>query len=181
MLSEYEEQRLANMAENQQKLVELGLVAVPKPAPPPTKPRPVEKVISKPVRSSSRQCGRPVSYAGLTHEQFLEEESEYKARRRSTGTRTSKPPYRFSPPMFHRPVSASKLMEDGAQWQQIVSLQPAQVADANSPRIPYHTLGKQGLCSRCQNWFTITKKKLLHKHICQPVMTPAVALLPSFG
>ena len=35
-------------------------------------------------------------------------------------------------------------MEDGAQWQQTVSLQPAQVADANSPRIPYHTLGKQG-------------------------------------
>ena len=87
-LSDYEKQRLANTAQNQSVLAQLGLAdgeCKLKPPPPPKK-RPVprkddeeEEEPQQPTRKSARVANAPVCYAELSDEFCLREEKKLAA------------------------------------------------------------------------------------------------------
>jgi hypothetical protein len=58
------------------------------------------------------------------------------------------------------------------------ALLPAEIATSDNPQISYYTSGPQGRCPLCQNWFTITGKGKLHKHVCYPRVVTAMPVLP---
>ena len=190
--SEYERQRLANIEDNRQKLIALGLE---KPLIEKAKPPPRVHVASEPgvrSRSSTRVSKRPQTFEQLTDSYFRQEE-----RQAERGERRPRKQSMFFDPTDFRPepraprsisgsnsvatnsIANSFVVPTGSLPPPASTLQPtsAPVAVASNDVKPYYASGKLGLCPICLDWFTIRKKDgRLHFHHCHPV---ASASLPS--
>jgi len=203
-LSDYELQRLANVARNQAVLEELGLAGnnSMQPAKPPKKP-PVKRSLPnqyvQPIRRSSRATNAPDSYGDhcqLTDAFFRREEIE--AERADRPQRKRSKPQTYAAEQHRQNALNEAKLNKARQERREASRIHAVTAPPPMPSIQntsfnrsgffptvvtshaksYHTDGQQGQCPVCLGLFVVRKSDgRLREHYC----VPAQPVLPSMA
>ena len=205
-LSDYAKQRLANIAQNQSVLAQLGLAdgeCKLKPPPPPKK-RPVprkddeeEEEPQQPTRKSARVANAPVCYTELSDEFCLREEKKLAALERVSSrpqrerkSITSYSDQQAEEIMANEEANATKRKQRARLQQQEEQRQRAALAaaayaanpvlpDMTARFVPQQVTKKKGLCWRCGQMWSLRKDGTIRDHSCTPIVG-AVAQQP-FG
>jgi hypothetical protein len=182
-LSDYELQRLANIAANEAVLASLGLdkPLIDKPGSPKVKKAKVALGSPHLRERSARLQNKPVDYVGLTHEDDLW--MEKKIRRCTNGGRKSKPVLTYADiqareiekPKKKRP-RATVHSEYPGRFGSCSSNAFCAPSDSFSamPMTPqrnkhtYHTNGRRVLCPCCNQTWVQKKDGTIRAHLCIP-------------